>query len=96
MQKKRIAKAHYKSLGKVSAYRTIVKSLPCERIIDYLILGLTKARTQDIVQLVAFQDRHSETVPTVTEARMLTAMQMIKSVSTLDKMFNLDDQAFER
>ena len=44
IERKRVTKTYFKALGKVSAYNTIVKSLPCERIIDYLMIGMTKAR----------------------------------------------------
>lgn len=53
-----MSKAHYKGLGKISAYKTIVKSFPFERIIDYLMIGMTKSRSQEILTMVAFQDRY--------------------------------------
>lgn len=44
IQKKRTAKIYYKAVGKHSTYKMIVKSLPCERIYDYLIMEMTKVR----------------------------------------------------
>lgn len=46
IQCKRVTKSYFKALGKFSAYNTIVKCLPSERIIDYLMIGMAKARSQ--------------------------------------------------
>ena len=43
-----------------------MKSLPCERIIDYLMIGMTKARSQEIIAMVAYQDRFANEVKTIT------------------------------
>ena len=92
IQRKRVTKTYFKALGKVSAYNTIVKSLPCERIIDYLIIGMTKARSQEIIQMVAYQDRFANEVKTITQAQLLTAMQKINTISTIDQAFNLQEE----
>ena len=68
IQRKRTNKQYYKAIGKLSAYSTIIKSLPCERIIDYLIISMTKARCQEIIAMVAYQDRHAAGAKTVSEA----------------------------
>ena len=45
IQKKRTAKSYYRSVGKHCTYKVIAKSLPCERIYDFLIMEQAKMRT---------------------------------------------------
>ena len=87
---KRVRKSYYSTLGKVSAYQTIVNSLPKERILDYLVMGLAKTRTQEIISMVAHQDKHSSVIKSISQAQLLTSLQKMTTVSTLDKAFNLD------
>ena len=89
IQKKRTTKSYYQGLGKLSTYRTIVKSLPCERTIDFLIMALAKMRVQDVICLVAHQDRYTHQVKTIKQPQILTALQKMIVVEQLDKTFNL-------
>jgi hypothetical protein len=51
--KKRSSKLYFKANGRISTYKCIAKGLEYERIIDYLALNECKARTQNVVCLVA-------------------------------------------
>ena len=44
IMEKRTAKSYFKSVGKHSTYKTVAKSLPCERIFDFLIMEMAKMR----------------------------------------------------
>lgn len=63
-----MTKAYFTTLGKISAHRVIVKCLPFERIIDYLIIGSTKVRVQEIITLTAYQDRYQANECTISQA----------------------------
>ena len=84
IQRKRVTKTYFKAYGKVSAYNIIVKSLPCERIIDYLMIGMAKMRVQEIIAMVAYQDRYAHETKTINQAQLLTAMFKMNTISTID------------
>ena len=51
---------------------------------------MAKIRTQEIIALVAFQDRYAHEVKTISEPQLLSSVHKMKSVETLDKAFNIE------
>ena len=84
INKKRSASLFYKSQGQISTYRCLSKGLPSERVIDYFGIVTCKMRVQEIISLIANQDKFDANVKSVNNHEVASATIKMSKVLELD------------